>query len=185
VGGSKASERLLHEALARKPHRKIQGLAYYYLGRFLDDEAAGVRNWKMFDRARLEGVQPIQKESWGYDYIERILSLDPEALEREAASLYDRVVNEIADILLPNPLPLPSGDRLLPGQPTTCGEAARAYLREVRDLGLGRPAHEIEGVDLDGRPMKLSDYRGKIVALYFCSAVKSSANGTNKPALVT
>ena len=33
--------------------------------------------------------------------------------------------------------------------------------------------------------MKLSDYRGKIVALYFCSAIQLSADGTNKPAMVT
>jgi hypothetical protein len=33
--------------------------------------------------------------------------------------------------------------------------------------------------------VKLSDYRGKIVALYFCSAVQFSADGTNKPAMVT
>ena len=32
---------------------------------------------------------------------------------------------------------------------------------------LGKPAPEIDGVDLDGRSMKLSDYRGKVVLLSF------------------
>jgi hypothetical protein len=32
---------------------------------------------------------------------------------------------------------------------------------------IGRPAPEIVGKDLDGRPMRLSDFRGKIVMLDF------------------
>jgi hypothetical protein len=31
----------------------------------------------------------------------------------------------------------------------------------------GQPAPEIEGTDLDGQPLKLSDYRGKVVLLSF------------------
>jgi len=34
-------------------------------------------------------------------------------------------------------------------------------------LAVGRPAPEIVGKDLDGKPMKLSDFRGKIVMLDF------------------
>jgi hypothetical protein len=32
---------------------------------------------------------------------------------------------------------------------------------------VGRPAPEIEGVDLDGVPFQLSDYRGRVVLLDF------------------
>ena len=32
---------------------------------------------------------------------------------------------------------------------------------------IGSPAPEIEGEDFDGRPLKLSDYRGKVVVLSF------------------
>ena len=58
-------------------------------------------------------------------------------------------------------------------------------MHELRDLGIGRPAPEIEGIDIDGKPMKLSDYRGKVVALYFCGPVQLSADGNGKPAHVT
>jgi hypothetical protein len=34
-------------------------------------------------------------------------------------------------------------------------------------LAAGRPAPEIEGVDAQGRPFRLSDYRGKVVMLHF------------------
>lgn len=30
-----------------------------------------------------------------------------------------------------------------------------------------QPAPEIDGIDLDGQPLKLSDYRGKVVLLSF------------------
>ncbi len=42
---------------------------------------------------------------------------------------------------------------------------ARVHLDELRRLSAGKPAPEIEGVDLDGKPMKLSDFRGKVVVL--------------------
>ena len=32
---------------------------------------------------------------------------------------------------------------------------------------IGKPAPEIEGEDIDGKPMKLSDFRGKVVLLDF------------------
>ena len=35
------------------------------------------------------------------------------------------------------------------------------------NLAVGKPAPEIEGVDVDGKPLKLSDYKGKVVVLVF------------------
>jgi hypothetical protein len=49
----------------------------------------------------------------------------------------------------------------------TLGEAAKANLHEIRDLAVGKVAPEIEGVDVDGKTMKLSQYRGKVVVLDF------------------
>jgi hypothetical protein len=34
-------------------------------------------------------------------------------------------------------------------------------------LSKGRPAHDIHGSDADGRALRLSDYRGKVVLLDF------------------
>ena len=49
----------------------------------------------------------------------------------------------------------------------TVGHLARAKLNEVRRLAIGQPAPEIEGKDVDGKIMKLSDFRGRIVVLIF------------------
>jgi RNA polymerase sigma-70 factor (ECF subfamily) len=44
---------------------------------------------------------------------------------------------------------------------------ARARLGEIQFRAVGKTAPEIEGIDLEGRPMKLSNYRGKVVLLSF------------------
>ena len=40
---------------------------------------------------------------------------------------------------------------------------------EIRHLSVGREALDIDGQDQDGKRFKLSDYRGKVVLLYFWS----------------
>ena len=51
---------------------------------------------------------------------------------------------------------------------TPAGVARRAAERAGRQPTLeGKPAPETVGVDVDGKPLRLSDYRGKVVALVF------------------
>jgi RNA polymerase sigma factor (sigma-70 family) len=184
--GSTATERLFREALAKNPSRKIQALASYYLARFLENQASFIRLGKMFDPAQLENMEfPIRKEGWGHNYTQRLYKLDPQDVEREAMQLYERLIKAFGEVPLPHPLPNPTEALLLPGRPTTYGEAAQLYLRELKDLGIGRPAPEIDGVDLDGRPMKLSDYRGRVVAIYFCMPNQLQAAWTDRPAPLT
>src|SRR5262249_34925157 len=71
--------------------------------------------------------------------------------EREAEQLLQEVIDYYADLKLE----------------TSLGRAAERELFEIRNLGIGKVAPEIEGEDLDGKPMKLSDFRGKIVLLNF------------------
>ncbi len=47
------------------------------------------------------------------------------------------------------------------------GARGRGRLDAMLNLAVGKPAPEIEGVDIDGKPLKLSDYRGKVVMLVF------------------
>jgi serine/threonine protein kinase/thiol-disulfide isomerase/thioredoxin len=55
----------------------------------------------------------------------------------------------------------------LPYGTSTLGEAAKTQLHALRHLKVGRPAEDIIGADLEGRQMKLSDFRGKVVVLDF------------------
>src|SRR5262249_858030 len=51
--------------------------------------------------------------------------------------------------------------------PGTFGEAAEGQLFELKYLSVGSVAPEIVGEGLAGKPLKLSDFRGKIVLLEF------------------
>jgi hypothetical protein len=44
---------------------------------------------------------------------------------------------------------------------------AKGALFEIRNLAIGKVAPDITGEDIDGKAMKLSDYRGKVVVLDF------------------
>jgi hypothetical protein len=46
-------------------------------------------------------------------------------------------------------------------------KVAEDELFPIRHLSVGKPAPEIEGEDIDGKPFKLSEYRGKVVLLDF------------------
>jgi thiol-disulfide isomerase/thioredoxin len=49
----------------------------------------------------------------------------------------------------------------------TLADEALARLDDLHNLVPGKPAPEIDGVDFDGKRLKLSDYRGKVVVLAF------------------
>jgi peroxiredoxin len=78
------------------------------------------------------------------------------AWTKESEALFERVTRDYADVAAPEPYR------------ATLGELAEGRLFELRSLEIGRPAPEIEGKDLDGAPMTLSAFRGKVVVLCFC-----------------
>jgi len=47
------------------------------------------------------------------------------------------------------------------------GDQAKEILADIKQLGYGKLAPDIEGVDVDGKSFKLSDYLGKVVLLDF------------------
>jgi hypothetical protein len=88
----------------------------------------------------------------GKSYLDRLRSVDAQAMNAKAEKLLEEVVAKHADVQTHN---------------GTLGEAAKSQLFEIRNLSIGKPAPEIIGEDVDGKPMKLSDYRGKVVVLDF------------------
>ena len=91
---------------------------------------------------------------YGKEVVDVLRVADADALEQRSAKLFDRLV----------------ADEALSGvayRRKTIGEAATNALFELRNLSIGKVAPDIVGEDLDGTPMKLSDYRGKVVVLDF------------------
>lgn len=72
--------------------------------------------------------------------------------EAQIISLLERVVADFSDIIV--------GD-------STLGERAEPDLFERKFLAVGKPAPEIEAVDIDGKTFKLSDFKGRVVLLDF------------------
>jgi hypothetical protein len=97
-------------------------------------------------------------EAYGHEYLDFLLNAKPDELNKEAEAVLDRLVSdkELAKVTYER------GDKK-----RTIGEAADAELFEMRYLLPGKPAPDIEGEDIDGKRLKLSDYRGKVVLLDF------------------
>jgi hypothetical protein len=95
---------------------------------------------------------------FGRDAMTRMRDRDTAATRREMESLLELVIRDYPEArgLYPE----------LVDQPKPAELAARK-LQAMRELTVGKPAPEIEGQDVDGRPMKLSDYRGKVVVVTF------------------
>src|SRR5262249_54251956 len=73
-------------------------------------------------------------------------------LEKEAERCYELIIEKYGDL------------KHFRG---TMAEAAKGDLYELRHLSLGKTAPEIEGDDIDGKKLKLSEYRGKVILLDF------------------
>jgi peroxiredoxin len=75
----------------------------------------------------------------------------------KAGEYYQQTVKEFDDITTPD------GKWNLGKR----AEHELARLRNLANLQVGRPAPPIAGTDLEGKPLKLEDYRGKVVVVVF------------------
>jgi thiol-disulfide isomerase/thioredoxin len=142
-------ERHLRKILEENSHREVQSIACFNLAltrKRLAETARRVKAPTVYNTAH-----DIAQFS-GKAALEQFVQLDPAALEAEAQALFQRVVDQYSDV---------------PHFRRTLGEDARAELYELRELAIGKLAPEITGNDLDEKPMKLSDYRGRIVVIDF------------------
>ena len=83
---------------------------------------------------------------------------DVDSLAIEAENAFELVVKDYADC--------PRLRKALIGQ-ITLGQEAEQELFELQNLRIGKMAPDIEGKDLEGATFKLSDYRGRVIALVF------------------
>src|SRR5262249_11221811 len=91
----------------------------------------------------------------GPENARRIRAVRPEGARHEAEALFERTLKEFAGLR-------PMGTDFPP-----LGEQAEGELFRLHNLEVGCIAPEIEAEDVDGRPMKLSGSRGKVVMISF------------------
>lgn len=89
----------------------------------------------------------------GKDFTAEMKKLDAAKLEEEAISLFTE-----AGVKYPK-------QEIVPG--LMVADIAKSSVFEIKHLGVGKIAPEIDGEDLDGVAFKLTDYRGKVVMLSF------------------
>ena len=145
-------ETCLRAAVERSKNPKVRALCCFSLGRCYQELASAARD--LNDPVRREIREGIL-DRFGPVVIRRLRSLDPEKLTREAEVCFDRTIKEFGD-------QRPMGTFFPP-----LGDQAEGMLFLLHHLGIGCTAPEIEGEDIDGKPMKLSDYRGKVVVVSF------------------
>ena len=137
---------------------------------------------KLFDKH-------VEQSDEDYAYALALRLCDVGAIKAESERLYEEVLADYSDVslvtrkdrrleaLLKDPSPMWNGRPLtevekrqlvgMVARKKTLGDLATARLDEMHNLTIGKPAPEIDGVDLDGKPLKLSDHRGKVVVLVF------------------
>ncbi len=153
TSSSPAAKRFLLTALEQSSSKTIRGISCLSLGRHYT-RLASIR--RSLDDPLLRDLAVKAHSPTPRGFLDQIKQVDPAALDREAEVYFDRVVDEFGDVTVPKRRPQ-----------TPLGEIANGELFKLRNLVVGKVAQEIEGQDLDGRTIRLSDFRGKVVALAF------------------
>ena len=148
-----AAVAVIRAVMADNPNREERGRACHDLAFLL--------------KFRVDQAARVQQRHTGEPLDERWKGADLDAIRAEAATLLDRCLAEFADV--------PIGP-LSPGK--TIGDYAVGELNEIRHLQIGQVAPEIDGKDVAGQPLRLSDYRGKWVVLIFSGEWCGPCRGT-------
>ena len=143
-----AAERARQMILSSSPHRDVRGKACYQLGMKKLSAA------KLALRIQDAGEEELDMLKGRYTEVAftRAKGLQPKIIQAVGEKLLERVVNEFGDVK---------------GRRRTLGKSAAAELFEIRKLQIGMMAPAIEGEGIFEKPMKLSQFRGKVVLLDF------------------
>lgn len=141
-------EAFLRAVVEKNPDHTAQGTASYALAKlyaYRRDLGKTLAEGDMDLRGKVE-------KFYGKDATAKLLAADTAALGKKSEEVLDQTAQKYGDVKMGR---------------STLGEQVANELFEIRNLAIGKVAPEIVGADVDGKPMKLSDFRGKVVALDF------------------
>ncbi len=144
------AERLLRRISETNPDRRSRAMACFALAKYQIGLAEEAARLKLAPRPSVD----YSIARLGQERAEQLLELNLQTLNKDAEQLLVRVVQDY-------------GDELDPVAFRPLGPQAEAALRGLRGPAIGHTTPEIAGDDVDGKGMKLSDSRGKVVLLNF------------------
>jgi len=138
---------LMRAAIDKSPHPEVKGQASMALAQSLQTQV------RLAETMRADPEQAEQYEGFlGKEMTQHLLNADLKKITKESEDLLERVIEKYGEFQ---------------HWRGTLGKAAEGALFEIRNLAIGKVAPDIEGEDIDGAKLKLSDYRGKVVVLDF------------------
>ena len=149
---SPAAETLLRAIAAKNPDRVAQGQACMALAEYLKRESDLVRALKGDTPQARQLRSNYLKQGADQAAFELVRSWNPDDLSKRSEAMFGRAAKEYTDV----------SDFL-----RMVDMSAQAKLWEKPNLGIGKPAPDIAGEDIDGNPFKLGDYKGRVVVLLF------------------
>ena len=117
-------------------------------------------------KLRIEKSPPEMKAE-GQRQMERLQNMDFVQLRKDLNAKLDQLSGRYFDVEV-------EGYK-------TAGAAAARLKYAINKVIVGKPAPELQSVDLDGKPFRLSELRGKHVVLLFAHCSKSSFNENYSP----
>lgn len=147
-GPSPAMEKLVRTVMEKSTDPAKQGQATYAMAKMLASKAELIKSLKG-DKAEM--VKRLEA-NYGKDLVNDLKTSDPDKTAKEAEDLLETIGKKYADVKTGR---------------GTLAEAAKNDLFEIRNLAIGKVAPEITGEDIDGKAIKLTDYRGKVVVIDF------------------
>jgi thiol-disulfide isomerase/thioredoxin len=145
-----ADDDFLRTVMEKSPHRDVRGMAAFALA---EHQIWRIRRVRRF-RADNPNWQISKLWLLAVPTMKYYVTMNFDEAAKEVEKILQQVVDDYAD--------LPIADRR---NGKTIGELAKNHLHELRDLGIGMQMPELSCSDLDGRPVQLSDFKGKVVVL--------------------
>lgn len=141
-------EPFLIAVIRDNPHHEVQGLAQLALAQLLHNQM------RLMDLASDHpDLEQRYDTIYGQGYIDRLRRTGRNQLLKRLETAYEAAVrfDDVTNIPFR----------------TSVAEKAKSELYEIRHLSKGRMAPDIEGQDQEGRQLRLTDFRGRVVLLYF------------------
>jgi peroxiredoxin len=144
-------EELLRAILKDTPHREVRARACVALAVYLKMAKEKTESHLIGD-SRVLSRPPESLANF-----DRVRDRGLAKVAAESGALFEEVIERYSDVQLENSFP------------QNAGKFAKGQLFELRNLVIGAKAPQIEGRDVYGKALSLSDFRGKVVVLDFGS----------------